>query len=157
VPPDPNDPLAIFQQPGEAPDDARFRYEIIKGLAESVRQLTAGIADMQKTQVSMLERLATLEANKVGIEIRDIKKDLRELIHKVDELESTRDKTEGRNSAMTWVLKYGPVIFSLFAALWLFGRSVGIVPAPPAPVERTEAAIVQREPVVEKKATPDVH
>lgn len=157
MPPNSEDPLAIYQQPGEPADEARFRYEIIKGLAESVRELTKGVASMQETQVSMLQRLATLEANKVGIEIRDIKAGVAALIIKVDALESIRDKAEGRNSTLTWFLKYGPVVFSLFAALWLFGRSLGIVPAPPLAPERTEAAIVQREPVAEKKATPDVH
>jgi uncharacterized coiled-coil protein SlyX len=120
--------------------DTRFQYEVIKGLSESIRQqsasterLAAAMADMQKTQVGMLERLAKLEANRVGEIVADIRLDMNTLESKVAALLREKDQRQGAYAVFAWLRVWGPVIFSLFAALWLFGRSLGIVPAPPVP------------------------
>jgi len=123
------------------PNDTRFQFEIIKGLSESIRQqstsierLAVGMADMQKTQVGMLERLAKLEANRIAEVVAEVRLDVAAIEAKVVALLREKDQRQGAYAVFAWLRVWGPVIFSLFAALWLFGRSMGIVPAPPVPV-----------------------
>jgi len=118
---------------GSSEADTRFQYDVIKGLAESVRQMAQNMADLQKTQVDMLVRLARLEENKVGEELIAMKAETAALAIRVDVLESAEDRRKGAYNVFTWLRIWGPAIFSLIAAAWLIGRSVGIVPAPPAP------------------------
>lgn len=117
-----------------APPEAevRFQYDVIKGLAESVRQMAQNMADLQKTQIDMLVRLARLEENKVGDELVSIKADTAAIEARVKILESAEDQRKGAYSVFSWLRVWGPVIFSCVAAAWLLGRSLGIVPAPPA-------------------------
>lgn len=118
-----------------APPEAevRFQYDVIKGLAESVRQMAQNMAELQKTQIDMLVRLARLEENKVGEELITMKAATAALAIRVDALESAEDQRKGAYSVFSWLRIWGPVIFSCVAAAWLLGRSLGIVPAPPAP------------------------
>jgi hypothetical protein len=126
---------------GVEPSDLRFQFKIIEGLSESIRQqsasterLASGMADMQRTQVGMLERLAKLEANRVAEVVAEIRLDVASLEGKVSALMTEKAQRQGAYAVFGWLRVWGPVIFSLFAALWLFGRSLGIVPAPPAAV-----------------------
>jgi hypothetical protein len=126
---------------GVEPSDLRFQFKIIEGLSESIRQqsasterLAGAMADMQKTQVGMLERLAKLEANRVAEVVAEIRLDVSAIESKVSVLMREKDQRQGAYAVFGWLRIWGPVIFSLFAALWLFGRSLGIVPAPPTAV-----------------------
>ena len=156
-----DDPFrSLFQ--GADPSDTRFQFEVIKGLSESIRQqsasterLASGMADMQKTQVGMLERLARLEANKVGETVARVETLVGVLDGRVDALLRDKDRRDGATGVFGFFLKFGPVIFSAFAALWLLFRSLGIVPAPPVP---TPAANVERSREAEPaKETGNVH
>lgn len=113
------------------PGDVRFQFEIIKGLSESIRQMATNMADMQKTQVNMLERLATLEANRIGDVVTKMESSISAVAARVDNLERDKDHRDGAVGVFDWVRVWGPVLFSFAAAVWLFGRSLGIVPAPP--------------------------
>jgi hypothetical protein len=122
------------------PSDTRFQFEIIKGLSESIRQqsasterLAGAMADMQRTQVGMLERLAKLEANRISEVVAEVRADVSALETKVSGLMTEKAQRQGAYAVFAWLRVWGPVIFSMFAALWLFGRSMGIVPAPPTP------------------------
>jgi len=141
-----------------AESDTRFQYEIIKGLSESIRQqsasterLAAAMADMQKTQIGMLERLAKLEANRVGETVAKIEaavEVVKERVDatveavkdRVDKLEQDKDRRDGAGSFVGLLFKYGPTVFSLMTLLYLAGRSIGLVPAPPAPPTRIETS-----------------
>lgn len=115
-----------------------FQYKIIEGLSESIRQqsastdrLATAMADMQRTQVGMLERLAKLEANRVGEVVSEVKALVDIALKRIDALEQDKDRRDGAGSFVGGMFKYGPTIFSLLTLMYLFGRSLGIVPAPP--------------------------
>lgn len=113
------------------PDDIRFQFDIIKGLADSIRQLTGSINEMQKTQVGMLERLATLEANKFAETIQVI--DAR-----VDVLMRDKDRRDGAYGMLGTIKAWAPfltVLLTAAVAFVVFGRMVGVVPPQPALAE----------------------
>jgi len=135
-----SDPFIAYQ--GGDPNDTRFQFDVIKHLSESVRQLAAGMADMQKTQVGMLERLATLEAGKMTSRLDEIDT-------KVSALEQDRYRRDGALGMLGVLRVWGPVIFSALAAFWLFGRSAGVVPPPPNAPARVEATVIPTERRIE--------
>lgn len=127
------DPFIAFQ--GGDPSDTRFQFEVIKGLAESIRQLTGSIQDMQKTQVSMLERLAVLEAGKMTHRIDDI--DIR-----IDALFKDKDRRDGALGMLGVIKSWAPfigMILTAAIAFVVYGRMAGVVPPPPAAPARLEA------------------
>lgn len=129
------DPMRVLWQ-GNPEEEERFKYEVIRGLSESVRQLASGMAEMQKTQVGMLERLATLEASKFANSIKDLE-------DRVDALLRDKDRRDGGLSMLGKIKDWAPflaMLFSAAAAAWLYGRSLGITPAPPLPATRLEAS-----------------
>lgn len=127
--------------------DTRFQYEVIKGLAESVRQMATNMADLQKTQVDMLVRLARLEENKVADELVAIKATSAALSVRVDALESDKDRRDGAIGAFGALREWGPTVFSLFTAMYLVGRATGVIGSPPTTVTKIETpvAIERRE------------
>jgi hypothetical protein len=139
--------------------DVSFQYKIIEGLSESIRQqsastdrLATAMADMQRTQVGILERLAKLEANRVGEVVAKVEERLDIVINRIDLLEQDKDRRDGAGSFLGGMFKYGPAIFSLLTLLYLFGRSLGIVPAPPvaatlpAPIQIERRGVPGEEP-----------
>lgn len=124
--------------------DTRFQYDIIKGLAESVRQMATNMADLQKTQIDMLVRLARLEENKVGDELLTMKASTVALTLRIDALERDKDRRDGALGLLGAIKSWAPFLAMLFSAasvLWLYGRSAGLVPAPPVSPTRVEATI----------------
>ncbi|RYG88411.1 MAG: hypothetical protein EON59_04495 [Alphaproteobacteria bacterium] len=111
--------------------ESHFQFKIIEGLSESIRELAKSMSDMQRTQVGMLERLAKLEANRVGEVVGEIKVTMDSAVKRIDVLEQDKDRRDGAGSFLGGVFKYGPTVFSLLTLLYLFGRSIGFVPAPP--------------------------
>lgn len=123
--------------PPSPESDTRFQYEIIKGLSESVRDLASSIRDMQSTQVGMLERLAKLEANRVSEVVAEVKISVDGALKRIDRLEKDKDRRDGAYGMLGTIKAWAPFLAMLFSAacvLWLYGRSAGIVPAPPTPV-----------------------
>jgi len=124
--------------------ETAFQYKIIEGLSESIRELAKSMADMQRTQVGMLERLAKLEANRVGEVVGEVKVSLDSAIKRIDALEQDKDRRDGAGTFLGGMFKYGPAIFSLLTLLYLFGRSIGLVPAPPTPATLPAPIQVER-------------
>lgn len=127
------DPFIAFQ--GTDPNDTRFQFDVIKHLSESVRQLAAGMADMQKTQVSMLERLATLEAGKVSARLDS-------LDSKMDALEMDKNRRDGAFGAFGALRVWLLAVPGVFTALYILGRAVGIIPTPPTTVTKIDTPVV---------------
>lgn len=144
-----DDALHRLFQNGSA-DDTRFQFEIIKQLSENVRVLASGVADMQKLQAQVVERLTRLEANRVDETVGKLEAKIEVLAARIGDLEQDKDRRDG---AMGLVSKFpGWLSFiiaaaSVFSAIYLAGRATGVVSAPPtpAPAHRLEA-VVPREP-----------
>ena len=99
----------------------------------------------------MLERLAKLDANRVGEAIAKIEvvgDAVKERVEvaveavkdRVDKLKADKDRCDGAGSFVSLLFKYGPTALSLRTLLYLAGRSIGVVPAPPMPAVRIEAS-----------------
>jgi hypothetical protein len=121
--------------------DTRFQYEIIKGLAESVRQMATSMGDLQKTQIDMLVRLARLEENKVGDELVTMKATTAALTIRVDALESDKDRRDGAMGALGALRVWGPAICGVLTVLYLAGRAAGVLPSPPTTITKIETPI----------------
>jgi len=142
----PEDMNRLFQ--GDA-NDTRFQFKIIEGLAESIRQITGQMADMQKTQVDMLIRLARIEENKVGETVAKLEATVEGFGQRVNVLETDKDRRDGALGMLGILRVWGPLVFSALAALWLYGRSAGVVPAPPVAPTRVEATVHPEERRIE--------
>lgn len=145
------DPFRVLYQGGD-PNDTRFQFEIIKGLSESIRQMAEQMGHLQRTQVSMLERLATLEAGKVGARMDAMGV-------KIDALFKDKDRRDGALGMLGVLRVWGPVIFSLLCALYLYGRASGVVPSPPATVTKIETPlrVEERAPAAPVTENGNVH
>jgi hypothetical protein len=121
--------------------DTRFQYEIIKGLAESVRQMAASMSDLQKTQIDMLVRLARLEENKVGDELIAMRATTAALSIRVDALESDKDRRDGAIGALGALRVWGPAICGILTVLYLAGRAMNVIPSPPTTITKIETPI----------------
>jgi hypothetical protein len=111
-------------------NDVRFQYEVIRGLAESIRQLTTTIASVQTTQVGMLERLAKIEANRVNEDVADLRARHDALNGRVDQLEKTHDYEAGMRGARKAVMFYWPAFAAIAAFLLMIMIATGIVSIP---------------------------
>lgn len=140
-------------------NDLRFQFKVIEGLSESIRQqsaaterLATGMADIQRTQVGMLERLARLEANKFGEALAKMEIGQAEMDRKIDVLMKDKDRRDGALGALGAIRQWAPflaMLFSAACALWLYGRSAGFVPAPPPAAAKVEAIIDHSERRIE--------
>ncbi len=125
--------------PGD-PSDLRFQFEIIKQLAETGRTLAGNIADIQKTQVAMLERLAKIESNTVNDTVAELKGVVVAQGIDIDKLKQIEDRRIGESAAKAAIVKWWPFIGSAMMVIWIIGRSLGFfqIPEPhnpaPAPV-----------------------
>lgn len=96
----------VLRQASES--DTRFQYDIIKGLAESIRQQTTLMHDIQTELKDVATRLARIEANKISEEVA-------RLAVKVETLEVDLHRRQGAVGVGTWLLK-SPV-FAYIAAV----------------------------------------
>lgn len=140
---------------GGAEGDLRFQFEVIRNLSESVRQstdatrdLAKNMAEMQKTQVSMLERLAKLEANRVNESVAKVEERLDNACRSIDKLEQDKDRRDGAAGLLSRIpgwLQFLMALASVFTAIYLAGRSAGIVPSPPTTVTKIETPANDRQ------------
>ncbi len=136
---------------GGAEGDLRFQFEVIRNLSESVRQstdatrdLAKNMARMQETQVSMLERLAKLEANRVNESVAKVEERLENACRAIDKLEQDKDRRDGATGLLSRIpgwLQFAMALASIFSAIYLFGRSAGVIPSPPTTVTKVEAPV----------------
>lgn len=129
------DPNALFHQ---GPDDVRFQFDVIKQLAESVRE-------MSTTQVKMLERLARMEEQRTHEAVAG-------LATRVAVLEVDLNKRTGMMNAIAALPKFIAflvTIASIFSAIYLAGRATGVIQSPPTTVTKIEpTAVREPEPAV---------
>jgi hypothetical protein len=99
---------ASYEQLQQNPEDIRFQFEIIKGLGDSVRQQTAAMAEMQRVQIEIVERLARIEA-------KDHEVALAALRAEVEMLKADKLRRDGANGIIHAILR-SPVIGWIVAA-----------------------------------------
>lgn len=153
-----DDAMRILYQ-GAAEGDLRFQFEVIKNLSESVRQsveatreVARNVGELQKASFAMSERLTKLESNKVNEQIAKVEERIDAACKAIDRLEQINDRREGVDGLLSRIpgwLQFVMALASIFTAVYLMGRSAGVVPSPP-----TTATIVQPET---KKRDADVH
>lgn len=141
------------------PNDLRFQFKVIEGLSESIRQqsaaterLATGMADIQRTQVSMLERLAKLEANKFGEALVKAETKVDEMDKRIDALFRDKDRRDGAMGALGALRVWGPAICGLLTVLYLAGRAANVIPSPPMTVTKVETPVA-----VERRAAEAHH
>lgn len=139
------------------PSDTRFQFEVIKNLSESVRQsveatrdVAKNVSEMQRTQVSMLERLARLESNRVNEQVAKVEERLESACKAIDKLEQDKDRRDGAAGLLSRIpgwLQFAVALASIFSAIYLFGRSAGVIPSPPTTVTKIEAPAAPARPL----------
>lgn len=113
--------------------DIRFQFEVIKNLAESVRQQSEVLRGVQTTQITMLERLARIESNRINETVSEIKVTLEGACKAIDKLEKDRDVREGTTLAWRSTMIYWPVIAVTISAFLWIARVAGILHLPTDP------------------------
>lgn len=86
----------------QSPNDLRFQFDVIKGLAESVRSQTAVLMRLQEQQTDIVARLERIEAKETAEQVAALKA-------RVEALEKTEHRREGASAVITAILK-SPVI-----------------------------------------------
>lgn len=99
--------------------DVRFQYEVIRQLAESVRQQTAALSRMQEQMAHVLERLARIESNRVHDDVERLRAALVEETKRVDALMRDKDRRDGAMGAAAWLHRSAP-----WAAILAAGAAV---------------------------------
>jgi hypothetical protein len=114
--------------------DLRFQFEVIKNLAESVRQQSEVLRGVQTTQITMLERLAKIESNRINETVAKLEERTDKACTAIDRLESERDQRLGGSKAWKGFLGWwGPLSWTvgiLFTVLFLLFRATGIIHLP---------------------------
>lgn len=90
------------------PSDVRFQFEVIRQLAESVRQQTTALSRMQEQMAAMAERMARIEANRVHDDVEQLRAGLAEETKRVDALMRDKDRRDGALGAWAWLQRSAP-------------------------------------------------
>lgn len=94
--------------------DVRFQYEVIRQLAESVRQQTAALSRMQDQMAQMAERMARIESNRIHDDVARLQAQIVEETKRVDALMRDKDRRDGAIGAAAWLHRSAP--WAAFAA-----------------------------------------
>lgn len=97
-----------------------------------IRNTSEAISDVRERVIRLEESNRRLEAVEGITENHD---------KRIDALEADKQRRDGAIGLIGALRVWGPVVFSALAALWLFGRSLGITPAPPVRPTHVEATI----------------
>lgn len=112
----------------------------MKAFSSDMRAVVESVSDVRERVIRLEERDRRLA---------DVESDLKVLDAKVAALMKDKDQRDGAVGMLGLLRIWGPVLFSALAALWLFGRSAGIVPAPPVDPVRVEATGNPRDQRIE--------
>ncbi|WP_375272035.1 hypothetical protein [Sphingomonas sp.] len=112
----------------------------LSAMSRDVRSANEATADVRERVIRLEERDKRLTQVEASVAVLDTR---------VDVLLKDKDRRDGAVGMLGVLRVWGPVVFSALAALWLFGRSLGITPAPPAAPARVEATIQHDERSIE--------
>lgn len=88
--------------------DTTAQIELIHQLAESVRQQTEILTQLQLQFANMAERLARIEANQLHVEVDRVREDLKAQKARIDALMRDKDRRDGALGAADWLQKSVP-------------------------------------------------
>jgi hypothetical protein len=136
-----------------AEGDLRFQFEVIKQLAESVREqalVMRGVQEDMRTlhagQAKQNERLAAIEANRINENVAKLEERLDRACGAIDRLESDRDVREGGSKVwrnfLGWWGPIATVSGIVFMVIYTLARAVGIVSIP-SDAPRQRPAVVR--------------
>lgn len=97
-----------------------------------VRNVVESISDVRERVIRLEESNRRLEAVEATILLHDTR---------IDVLFKDKDRRDGALGMLGVLRVWGPLVFSALCAFWLYGRSLGITPAPPVAPTRVEAVI----------------
>lgn len=109
------------------PNDTRFQFEVIKSLADSVRE-------MGGTQTKMLERLARIEEHRTNEEVAKLKT-------RLQILEDEKLRRDGASRVWLGIKEWWPLIGMALLVVWTVGRALGFFHLP----EAREVSIINRD------------
>lgn len=112
----------------------------LTAVSRDVRSNNEATADVRERVIRLEERDKRLEQVEASVLVHDAR---------IDVLLKDKDRRDGALGMLGILRVWGPVVFSALAAFWLFGRSLGITPAPPVPAARVEATIQHDERRIE--------
>jgi hypothetical protein len=121
--------------------------QVLAQIRDSLTAMTRDIRANNEATADVRERVIRLEESNRRLEaVEAASKDHNA---RLDVLEQEKQRRDGALGLMGALRVWGPVVFSALAALWLFGRSLGITPAPPVGPTRVEAVIHPEERRIE--------
>jgi ElaB/YqjD/DUF883 family membrane-anchored ribosome-binding protein len=119
----------------QEPGDVRFQFEVIKQLAESIRQMQGQLGKVVDTQTQMLERLIRLEADKVSELVAELRSDVGAIRDRVDRLESDFDQRTGAAALLASTRNWLPLVVTAIGAMgtliFFILRAIGVIQMPP--------------------------
>jgi len=115
---------------GGSEGDLRFQFEIIKQLAQSIQSLTETVRGVQQTQITMLERLARIESNRVNEDVARLQLIMESQDKRIDILEQDKDRRDGGSRMRRAVITWWPAIGVLMTVLYLLARASGLIHLP---------------------------
>lgn len=114
--------------------------QVLAQIRDSLTAMSRDIRSNNEATADVRERVIRLEERDKRLD--QIEGDVKTLGGKVAVLVADKDRREGITGAFRMIKDWLPFLGSvaaILAAAWLYGRSAGIVPAPPTPVARLEA------------------
>ena len=90
------------------PNDTRLHYEIVRQLAQSVREQTTALLRMQEQLATISERLVKIESNRLHDDVERLRSDLYAETARVDALMRDKDRRDGAISAWEWIQRSAP-------------------------------------------------
>ena len=116
--------------------------QVLAQIRDSLTALSRDVRSASEATAEVRDRVIRLEER--DKRLTDVEADVKTLDARVDVLMKDKDRRDGANGLLGRVpgwLSFLIALGSAFSALWLAGRSLGIVPAPPVAPTRVEAVI----------------
>jgi hypothetical protein len=109
--------------------------QVLAQIRDSLSAMSRDIRTNNEATSDVRERVIRLEERDKRLET--VETDLISVKDRLALLETDKSERDGARGAFAMIKDWAPfmaMVFSMAAAAWLYGRSLGITPAPPVPV-----------------------
>jgi hypothetical protein len=121
--------------------------QVLAQIRDSLSAQNRDIRNTVEAISDVRERVIRLEESNRRLEI--VEAAAKDHNTRIDALEADKLRRDGAIGMLGVLRIWGPVVFSALAALWLYGRSLGITPVPPARPTHVEATIKPEDLTIE--------